>query len=76
MTHATHMNVPCEAAEIKSFPAGLGRLFLASLNHLQLWYERSRQRRYLARLDDRLLDDIGVDRSAAMEEVSKPFWVG
>ena len=28
----------------------------------------------LAQLDERLLRDIGIDRSSAMQEVSKPFW--
>ena len=54
----------------------LGRFFLASLKSLQLWYERTRQRRHLAQLDERLLADIGIDRIAAMKEVSKPFWRG
>lgn len=42
----------------------------------RLCYQRSRQRRRLARLDDRLLRDIGIDRIAAMGEISKPFWRG
>jgi uncharacterized protein YjiS (DUF1127 family) len=76
MTYATDIHVPCKAAGVASLPTGFGRLFLASLQTLQLWYERSRQRRRLAQLDDRLLRDIGIDRIAAMEEVSKPFWLG
>lgn len=51
----------------------LGVLMFASAT-LQVWYERSRQRRHLARLEDRLLRDIGIDRARAMEETSKPFW--
>ena len=39
-----------------------------------LWCARSRQRRALADLDDRLLKDIGVSRSAAAREAAKPFW--
>jgi uncharacterized protein YjiS (DUF1127 family) len=76
MIQATEMRVPSKAAEVKGLSEGLGRLFLASLQSLRLWYERSRQRRRLAQLDDRLLQDIGVDRVAAMKEVSKPFWRG
>ena len=38
------------------------------------WIERSRQRRALAGLDGRLLDDIGIARSAAAGEIAKPFW--
>jgi uncharacterized protein YjiS (DUF1127 family) len=74
MTYSTDFRVPCKATEVTGLSAGLGRLFLASLQTLQLWYERSRQRRRLARLDERLLRDIGVDRITAMEEASKPFW--
>ena len=35
---------------------------------------RHRQRRALAELDDRLLDDIGITRSRAMNEANKPLW--
>jgi uncharacterized protein YjiS (DUF1127 family) len=38
------------------------------------WMERNHQRRDLAALDDRLLEDIGVTRSAAASEIAKPFW--
>jgi uncharacterized protein YjiS (DUF1127 family) len=35
---------------------------------------RSRQREALSKLDDRLLDDIGVTRQQANAEAAKPFW--
>jgi uncharacterized protein YjiS (DUF1127 family) len=38
------------------------------------WHERSSQRRSLLGLDDRMLRDIGVSRTAAMAEAQKPFW--
>ena len=38
------------------------------------WFERSRQRRALAQIDDRLLADVGISRSAAADEIVKPFW--
>jgi uncharacterized protein YjiS (DUF1127 family) len=41
---------------------------------VRTWFERSRQRRALAELDDRLLDDIGITRSQAQSEVARPFW--
>jgi uncharacterized protein YjiS (DUF1127 family) len=34
----------------------------------------SRQREALSRLDDHLLDDIGVTRQQANAEAAKPFW--
>ena len=53
---------------------GLGHLLLRTPGMLNLWYERSRQRRQLAGLDDRLLRDIGIDRATVETEISKPFW--
>ena len=41
---------------------------------LNTWYQRSRQRQQLAQLSARQLDDIGLDRSAALAEAAKPFW--
>ncbi|AVM76405.1 DUF1127 domain-containing protein [Magnetospirillum gryphiswaldense] len=38
------------------------------------WIERTQQRRALARLDDRLLADIGLCRTQAERESSKPGW--
>jgi uncharacterized protein YjiS (DUF1127 family) len=38
------------------------------------WMERRQQRRDLAELDDRLLDDIAITRSAAAGEIAKPLW--
>lgn len=38
------------------------------------WLERSRQRAALARLDDRMLADIGCDRGRIHAEMRKPFW--
>lgn len=47
----------------------------AQLLHLVLlWHHRARSRRALARLDTRLLRDIGIDRLDAAEEARKPFW--
>jgi uncharacterized protein YjiS (DUF1127 family) len=40
------------------------------------WNERARQRRQLARLDDRLLGDLGLSRVDAEQEARKPFWRG
>jgi uncharacterized protein YjiS (DUF1127 family) len=38
------------------------------------WIERSRQRRALQDLDDRLLNDIGLSRDEARRECAKLFW--
>ena len=41
---------------------------------LRVWIARSRSRRELRELDERLLRDIGVSRSEAERVGSKPFW--
>lgn len=46
----------------------------AMLVRLLILRERERQRRALAGLDDRLLDDIGLRRCDAARESGKPFW--
>lgn len=46
------------------------------LSILNLWYERSRQRRQLRELaaDADILKDIGVSNYDAIREGRKPFW--
>jgi uncharacterized protein YjiS (DUF1127 family) len=46
----------------------------AAFDRLLVWQERARSRRMLRGLDDHMLSDIGIDRSTAEEEGSKPFW--
>jgi uncharacterized protein YjiS (DUF1127 family) len=38
------------------------------------WRRRSRDRAQLARLDDRMLADIGISRAEAEFLANKPFW--
>ena len=60
----------------------LGRLWLGWLvsrvqpmpEQLLVWLDRSRQRRHLATMDDRMLRDIGISRAAAWAETQKWFW--
>lgn len=44
------------------------------LDLFQRWEERRRERRHLARLDDRLLRDIGLSAADVQSEIDKPFW--
>lgn len=46
----------------------------AVLGTLELWMNRIRQRQALARLDDRLLRDVGLSREIVDAEANKPFW--
>ena len=39
------------------------------------WAERRRSRIALSRLDDHMLDDIGVSRAQAQKEAQRPFWL-
>ena len=39
-----------------------------------LWLHRSRTRRVLATLDDRLLNDLGLTAAEVSRECEKPFW--
>lgn len=51
-----------------------GQSLVAALDLFDKWLERSRQRRSLLALDDRLLRDIGISRADAEGEGSKRFW--
>ena len=53
---------------------GLTRLGCAAVRVVWFWMERSRQRRALTELDDRLLRDIGLTRDEARREGANPFW--
>ena len=44
------------------------------LKTLEMWIERVHQRKQLAKLDDRMLEDIGITRIQANREIAKPFW--
>ncbi|MFY0309584.1 DUF1127 domain-containing protein [Leisingera sp. D0M16] len=64
MTHAPlSCAAPCAAAPRLPLSARLGL-------HLAAW----RQRRQLAKLDQRALDDIGVTRAEAEAEARRGFW--
>lgn len=39
-----------------------------------IWPDRHRQRRALREMDADQLHDLGLSRSAAMQEGRKPFW--
>ncbi len=72
-SYVVHGAAPVEGTRKgKSAPA---RGFLRGLLvTARVWQERVTLRRHLARLDDRLLRDVGLDRRQAVEEAAKPFW--
>ena len=53
---------------------GLWFWLSSGLNSLHIWAERVRSRRELARLDDHMLGDIGLNRARVEREYDKPFW--
>ncbi len=46
-----------------------------AFDHLIGWQERARERHLLMQLDERMLRDVGLTRSEAAREFSKPFWM-
>lgn len=66
-------------SEVPSFSLGRALSLLAGavvvgVETLQNRAELKRSRRHLAELDDRLLRDIGVDRTAARYEACRDYW--
>ncbi len=65
---ARHSPIPLVAARER--PAIATR----ALALLFAWLERTRSRRQLGELDERMLADIGVDRATAHREADSAFW--
>lgn len=69
------------AIALRSAPAGratsvapVAHVLDSVLDTFALWRQRITTRRELARLDDRMLHDIGINQFEVECEVSKPFW--
>jgi uncharacterized protein YjiS (DUF1127 family) len=61
----------------RALPANLpplSRLLVTLALTFAAWETRARGRRALARLDDHLLRDIGLNDGRATREASKSFW--
>jgi uncharacterized protein YjiS (DUF1127 family) len=54
--------------------AGIPEQMAALFRLVGLWRQRARDRTLLARLDDRMLRDIGLTRSDVEHEINRPFW--
>lgn len=50
------------------------RTLEAAGRNARYWYQLARQRRQLAQLDARMLDDAGIPGVAASRESRRPFW--
>ena len=53
---------------------GLSIALGRAIDTLLLWHDRSKSRRMLSTLDDRMLRDVGVDHATARREAERPFW--
>lgn len=65
-TETTALAHPLSRGWLRRGALALGGLVTALARH--------RSRAQLARLDDRLLRDIGLDAATAATETAKPFW--
>tara|TARA_B100000676_G_C18016927_1_gene810200 strand:+ start:252 stop:473 length:222 start_codon:yes stop_codon:yes gene_type:complete len=67
--------IVCEASpRIAAAELRVSAILYQAICTALLWAERVWQRRHLARLDARLLDDIGLTATEAETEIDKPFW--
>jgi uncharacterized protein YjiS (DUF1127 family) len=71
LCHATSQ-IPTVALQPRS-PL-LSTALLRAVDTILLWHDRSKSRRMLAALDDRMLRDVGVDQATARREAERPFW--
>lgn len=61
------LSVSEKAVKLPSYQAKI-------LKKITLWKSRSRQRKALAQLDERMLIDIGYTAEQAQQEINQPFW--
>lgn len=66
--HATQVGMPA-----RQFTVGALRHLGGTISS---WLARSRQRKALAELDDRMLREIGITPTEAIREAGRPFWRG
>jgi uncharacterized protein YjiS (DUF1127 family) len=66
--------VATQRVQRRSSHRWLHELLNRGLALLREWRRRVRSRAELARLDERMLRDIGVTRAEIWFETSKPFW--
>ena len=57
-----------------AFFQDFGGALRRAVDGLMAWQERVRERRLLATLSDRLLDDMGITPADVLRETDKPFW--
>ena len=73
-SHHMPFDRSCEHHDTLHTGRGVKRWLGAIAAIVQLWSQKSRERRALKELDDRELADIGFTRQAAEREARKWFW--
>ena len=62
------------AGKVYAFVNAVDVAFTGTKNLIKTWTQRSAGRNQLARMDYRMLRDIGLEPYQAQAEVNKPFW--
>ncbi|MCA0940892.1 DUF1127 domain-containing protein [Yangia mangrovi] len=75
MAHAAHAPLIAYLDAQKPLPPFAALALRVAVVSAQ-WSERRRTRLALTDLDDRLLRDVGLERSAALREARRMFWQG
>lgn len=71
IAHSNIQSHVAEQATLCSAPVEIKRGLLA---RIAAWMRVYTERRVLSELDERMLNDIGIDRSDADVEAKRPFW--
>lgn len=59
---------------LRRFSPALADAAISQFATMCEWQRRAEMRQRMLRLDDRMLDDIGVTREQVETEAGKPFW--
>ena len=76
MTHSITIRLPESLRTTGDYPLPLlARAAVQFAVIVTQWDMKHRTRKQLARLDDHMLRDIGIERDAACTEARRPFWL-
>jgi len=75
----SHSGVPAQRGStfrsaVSRGSAAIAGHMTAVLRLVRQWRQRARDRTALARLDSRMLRDIGLTPGDVMREINRPFW--
>jgi uncharacterized protein YjiS (DUF1127 family) len=70
MTRSTNLTL----ASTTAGTSPRGGMLSRAIAQMRIWIDRSRQRRALAELDDRLLRDIAITRAQAKRASARSYW--